>query len=117
MQAYLPIIISAIVIFTALMWWLLALGKVQREDQTTEKLAQPDPQPTIAPSAPKAVAELAREMPTATTPVPLKAGVPTKPKAKAAAPKAKVAPKAKAAPAPKAKAPAPKAKTGRKTTS
>jgi predicted flap endonuclease-1-like 5' DNA nuclease len=76
--------------------------------------------PKIEPSAPKAVVDVAREMPKATEPVAMVAGTPiAKPKA-AAAPKAKAAPAAKpktdapakkpAVSAPKAKAEAPKAK-------
>jgi predicted flap endonuclease-1-like 5' DNA nuclease len=36
MTAYLPIIISGIIIFTALMWWLLALGDVKKNTSTTD---------------------------------------------------------------------------------
>lgn len=104
MQAYLPIIISAIVIFTALMWWLLALGRVKSDAQPPEALTKAEPQPTIEPAAPKAVADLAKTMPAATEPVGLVDG---KPK-----PKAKTPPKAK--PAPKAKVEAPKAKAAPK---
>ena len=107
MQAYLPIIISAIIIFTALMWWLLGLGRLKSDVKPPEALTKADPQPTIAPSAPKAVADLAKTMPAATEPVKLKAfsGAAT------AKPKAKPAPKAKAAAKPAAKAKAAPAKT------
>ena len=121
MQAYLPIIISAIVIFTALMWWLLALGKVKSDAVPPEALTRADPQPTIEPSAPKAVADLAKTMPVATEPVGLVDGKPkakapprakAAPKAKVEVPKTKAAPKPKAAPAAKPKAaPKPKVET------
>lgn len=114
MSENLPIIIIAALVLVALLWWLLSRGGSKTDVRPPEQLKQADPQPTIEPGAPKSVAELAREMPSATTPVPLKDGVPAKPKAKAAAPKAKAAPapkpKPKVAPAPKAKAAPAKAK-------
>jgi predicted flap endonuclease-1-like 5' DNA nuclease len=112
----------AFLIGLATAWWVWARYNSEADIQP----------PKIEPSAPKAVADLAKEMPAATAPVPLmEDGVPkAKPKAKAApkpkaaaAPKAKAAPQEKAAPKPKAAAspkvtapkveakPAPKAKT------
>ncbi len=61
MTAYLPIIISAIVIFTALMWWLLALGSVKKDAPSTDVVPpKAVPAPPVAaappPAAPKATA-------------------------------------------------------------
>lgn len=95
-------------------WWIWAHNRIQADSQL----------PKIAPSAPKSVADLAREMPAATEPVTLMSAKRVAPKAKVAAkakvkpaskPKADPVPKAKAAPAkkasaPKAKAEAPKTK-------
>jgi predicted flap endonuclease-1-like 5' DNA nuclease len=111
MTAYLPIIISAIVIFTALMWWLLALGSVKK-DEASSDVTPPKavPAPPVAaappPSAPKAQAPLkAAATKAAPTKAPAKAAKPPAKKAsapKAAAPKAAVA--KVAAPKPAAKA-------------
>jgi predicted flap endonuclease-1-like 5' DNA nuclease len=112
MQEYLPIIISAIVIFTALMWWLLALGSVKKGDDSTTALKTVAPPPVAATPAvepklmddPKPAAKTAPPKPQA----PLKAAATKAAPAKSA--KAAVAPKAAApkAAAPKAAAPKPK---------
>lgn len=95
-----PVFLVALLIGVATAWWVWARYVVDAGIEA----------PKIAPSAPKAVADLAKEMPVATEPVALMDSAVVVPKAKAAAkPKAKAAPKPKADPVPKAKA-APKAK-------
>jgi predicted flap endonuclease-1-like 5' DNA nuclease len=109
-----PAFAVAFIIGLATAWWVWARHRIEADVAT----------PKIEASAPKAVADLAKEMPAATEPVklmdaaPVAAAAVAAPKAKAApAPKAKAAPVRKAA-APKAKvetpkvkaAPAPKAK-------
>jgi predicted flap endonuclease-1-like 5' DNA nuclease len=128
MIEYLPIIVSAIIIFTALMWWLLALGSVKRDTAPPADQAAPKavPAPPVAatppPAAPK-FAEPAKLMETAKAAPKPKAKAPAKakaekavaapaptPKPKTVPPKAKPATTTKAAPAPKkAAAPAVKA--------
>jgi predicted flap endonuclease-1-like 5' DNA nuclease len=107
MIEYLPITISAIIIFTALMWWLLALGRVKKDatrpsDEISPKDISAPPVTTTPPPAAPKVAEPAKLMETAkAAPKPR-----TKAPAKAKAEKAVAAP----APTPKPKAVAPKAK-------
>jgi predicted flap endonuclease-1-like 5' DNA nuclease len=119
MIEYLPIIVSAIIIFTALMWWLLALGSVKRDAAPPADQAAPKavPAPPVAatppPAAPK-FAEPAKLMETAKAAPKPKAKAPAKakaekavaapaptPKPKTVPPKAKPATTTKAAPAPK----------------
>ncbi len=91
----------ALMIGVATAYWVWARHRIEADVQT----------PKIAPSAPKAVSDLAKTMPAATEPVNLMKTAKAAPKAKVAvkAP-VKAAPKAKAAAAPKAKAaPKPKA--------
>jgi predicted flap endonuclease-1-like 5' DNA nuclease len=100
MTNYLPIIISAIIIFTALMWWLLSLGAVTK-DAPTQDVAPPKavPAPPVAATAAPAVKLMVDPKPAAKT-APPKAKAP----AKSAKPAAKTATTAKAA-APKAAVP------------
>ena len=134
MTAYLPIIISGILIFTALMWWMLALGNVKRDTSTTVAPPKAVPAPPVASATPPASftatepAQLMDDPVPASKTAPPKAQAPLKAGATKAArtkmakpatakapaknsevPKATpVASKPKATPAPKAKA-APKA--------
>lgn len=98
-----PVFLVAMLIGVATAWWVWARHHVAADVEA----------PTIAPSAPKAVADLAKEMPTATEPVALMDTAVAAPKAKVAAtakPKTKAVAKPKADPVPKAKpAAAPKA--------
>lgn len=88
------VFLIALLIGIATAYWVWARYRMDADVQT----------PAIAPSAPKTVADLAREMPAATEPVVLMSTVKAAPKAKvAAAPKVKSAPKPKADPVPKAK--------------
>jgi predicted flap endonuclease-1-like 5' DNA nuclease len=113
-----PVFLVAMLIGVATAWWVWARHHVAADVDA----------PKIAPSAPKAVADLAKEMPTATEPVALMDAAVAAPKAKVATtaktktkavakPKADPIPTAKPASAPKAKAApvkksaAPKAKT------
>jgi predicted flap endonuclease-1-like 5' DNA nuclease len=124
MSNYLPIIISGIVIFTALMWWLLALGSVSKGSAPPKAIDAP---PVAATAAPKVDAEPAAK-PVAVAPLMATPAAAKKPaakaavKPKAAAPKAAVAkvsvkpvakktaaPKVAAAKAVKAKVAGPKA--------
>jgi predicted flap endonuclease-1-like 5' DNA nuclease len=114
MAAYLPIIISAIVIFTALMWWLLALGSVKKDaaPPTAETPPKAVPAPPVAaatpPAAPKAIApaRLMDDPKPASKTAPPKAQAPLKAAATKAAPtKTAAKPVAKKAAAPKAVAP------------
>jgi predicted flap endonuclease-1-like 5' DNA nuclease len=127
MIEYLPITISAIIIFTALMWWLLALGRVKKDatrpsgEISPKGISAPPVATTPPPAAPR-VAEPAQLMETAKAAPKPKAKAPAKakaekavaapapmPKPKTAAPKAKPAATTKAAPAPeKAATAAPK---------
>lgn len=127
MSNYLPIIISGIVVFTALMWWLLALGSVKKIE-TSNDVAPPKevPAPPVAATAAPAAKLMDDPRPTAKT-APPKAQAPLKAAAtkaaptravKPAAPKtvtAKVvAPKAAPAVAPKIAAPTVKAAPAQK---
>lgn len=105
MSNYLPIIISAIIIFTALMWWLLSLGSVKKIDAPKD-VAPPKavPAPPVAatppPAAPKATekvaaAQLMDDPKPASKTAPPKAQAPLKAAATKAAP-TKVAAKAPA---------------------
>jgi predicted flap endonuclease-1-like 5' DNA nuclease len=95
-----PVFLVALLIGIATAWWVWARYSLEADVET----------PKIAPSAPKVVADLAKEMPAATEPVALMDSAVVVPKAKAAPkPKAKAAPKPKADTVPKAKA-APKVK-------
>lgn len=119
MTQYLPIIISAIIIFTALMWWLLALGSVSkssgskdaaRTGQDTPPNVQDVPPETLAKPAVIPEAKLMDD------PTPSPVGTPPKPQAplKAAATKAAPTKAPKAAPV-AAKPVAPKAAPAKKT--
>jgi predicted flap endonuclease-1-like 5' DNA nuclease len=95
-----PVFLVALLIGIATAWWVWARYSLEADVET----------PKIAPSAPKVVADLAKEMPSATEPVALMDSAVMVPKTKAAPkPKAKAAPKPKADPVPKTKA-APKVK-------
>ena len=65
MSYNLPIIISAILVFTALMWWLLSLGKVKKGAAPPKDVAPPKavPAPPVAaippPAPPKATEKVA----------------------------------------------------------
>jgi predicted flap endonuclease-1-like 5' DNA nuclease len=116
MIAYLPIIISGILIFTALMWWMLALGNVKK-DASISDYAPPEavPAPPVAAAAPPAApkvappAKLMDDSKPASKTAPPKAQAPVKAAATKAA--TKVAPTKTAKPvakkpvAPKASAP------------
>jgi predicted flap endonuclease-1-like 5' DNA nuclease len=57
MAQYLPITISAILIFTILMWWLLALGSVKKKSgSSTQDLAKDSVPPKAVPAPPVAAA-------------------------------------------------------------
>ena len=128
MSNYLPIIISGIIIFTALMWWLLALGSVSKGSAAPKAIDAPPVAATPPPIAEKVAAkEKVAVAPLMSDPKPTSRTAPPKPQAplKAAATKAapvkvaKTATKKAAAPkaaAPKATAPkatAPKAITAK----
>ncbi len=105
MAAYLPIIISAIVIFTALMWWLLSLGNVKRGaepiDASASKAVSPPPvAATVAPAA-----KLMDDPKPAAKTAPPKAQAPLKAAATKAAPAKIVKPAAKQAVTPEVAAP------------
>lgn len=113
MSSYLPIIISAIVIFTALMWWLLALGDVKKDGAAPKDVVPPKavPAPPVAaappPAAPKAAgpAKLMDDPNPAAKTAPPKAQAPLKAAATKAAPTKAAKPVVKKAAAPKASAP------------
>lgn len=112
MSNYLPIIISGIIIFTALMWWLLALGSVSKGSAAPKAIDAPPVAATPPPIAEKVAAkEKVAVAPLMSDPKPTSRTAPPKPQApvKAAATKAapaKVAKTAtKKAAAPKAAAP------------
>ncbi len=105
MANYLPIIISAIVIFTALMWWLLSLGSVKK-DAPPADIAPPKavPAPPVAATGASAARLMDDPKPTAKT-APPKAQAPLKAAATKAAPTKMAKPAVKKAAAPKAAAP------------
>jgi predicted flap endonuclease-1-like 5' DNA nuclease len=114
MPYYLPIIISGIIIFTALMWWLLSLGNIKSSatppTEVTPPKAVPAPPVAVAlpPAAPKAAppAKLMDDPKPASKTAPAKAQAPLKAAATKAAPAIKAAkPATKSAAAPKAAAP------------
>lgn len=113
MSNYLPIIISAIIIFTALMWWLLSLGSVKKIDAPKD-VAPPKavPAPPVAatppPAAPKATEKVAAAQ-LMDDPKPASKTAPPKAQAPLKAAATKAAPTKMAAKAP-AKAAAPAAK-------
>lgn len=101
MSHYLPIIISGIIVFTALMWWLLALGSVTKTGapsvDTEARTAVPAP-PVVAAAPAKLMDD---PKPTAKT-APPKPQAPLKAAATKAAPAKAAKPVAKSAAAPKA---------------
>lgn len=103
MTAYLPIIISGILIFTALMWWILALGNVKKGASKTEiVLPKAVPAPPVA--AAPALAKLMDDPAPASKTAPPKAQAPLKAGATKAAPTKTTKPATQKAAAPKAPA-------------
>lgn len=116
MSYYLPIIISAIIVFIALMWWLLSLGNVKKGATPPNDVAPPKavPAPPVAatppPVAPKATEKVAAAQ-LMDDPKPASKTAPPKAQAPLKAAATKAAPTKVAAKAP-AKAAAPAAKKG-----
>lgn len=104
MTYYLPIIISAIIIFTALMWWMLSLGNIKGGATPPTEVSPPKgvPAPPVAatppPAAPKAApaAKLMDDPKPASKTAPAKTQAPLKAAATKAAPAIAVKPASKA---------------------
>ena len=105
MSYYLPIIISGIIIFTALMWWLLALGSVTKTEAPKTDVAPPKavPAPPVTATALPVAKLMDDPKPTAKA-APPKAKAPLKAATKATSVKA-AKPAAKSTAAPKAATP------------
>ena len=109
MSNYLPIIISGIIIFTALMWWLLALGSVSKGSAAPKAIDAPPVAATPPPIAEKVAAkEKVAVAPLMSDPKPTSRTAPPKPQAPLKAAATKAAP-AKVAKTATKKAAAPKA--------
>lgn len=118
MAQYLPITISAILIFTILMWWLLALGSVKKKSgSSTQDLAKDIEPPKAVPAPPVAVAPPAAPKAAVKKTVTAQLMDDPKPTPKSAPPKAQAPLKAAATKAAPAKAPAKAAKPAVKTVS
>lgn len=105
MADYLPIIIGAIIIFAALMWWLLSQDSAKKDGPRTD-VAPPKavPAPPVSATAAPAAKLMDDPKPTAKT-APPKPQAPLKAAATKAAPAKTVKPAVKKAAAPKAAAP------------